>query len=403
MILEAANNQLKFNGNKVHTESYNLYIPSNLISEKRLDCDYYSPTFVRNQDSLLKSGFTIKTIGDLSEELSDGTHDTIELLGGYQERGIRYISSGEVANGFDAKGVFIPEKAHIRNKRSEVLPGDLLIAVRGSSSIGMSRIYPLDWPPANINTAVARIRFKDNSVYPYWVSIYLNSHVGRLIILRIANGVNQLNINMSELSSIDILLPPYDIQKAIGNKLRKAEQLKELSLRTWNNAIKEVEKGVGTTLDLNTFQEFSKKTINHKNYKCVSTNPVSIWNTVKNELGVQYYHPRRINAQNIASSTGKWEKLSNLAKRIKKNSSQENSGISDFIGLDAINSATGTIDIDSIDKNSDASPGAFFKQKDILFSRLRPYLNKVAIWPETWGNGCGSRGAIGLSSKRVSD
>lgn len=226
--LSASDKNLEFSGNKLIARTYADFIDPSLLSASRLDCDYYGPTFVANQARLESAPCALIKLRDLSTHASDGTHDTIEMLGGYQQQGIRFITSAEVVAGLAASPLFITEQAHRRNKRSEVLQGDLLVAVRGSTGVGTARVYRHD-APANINTAVARIRVTP-PIDPYWVATFFNSAVGRLSTLRIANGVNQLNLNMEETGDLEVPIPTEPIQRAIGNKLRKAERLREAAV-----------------------------------------------------------------------------------------------------------------------------------------------------------------------------
>lgn len=251
MAMMQQDEQIRFTGNKVAVNGYYTFLRPNSIDANRLDCDFYAPVFLENERRLQQSYHACSTLRSIALALSDGTHETIEKLGGYRKTGYRLITSGEVANGFDSSGICISDEAHRRNKRSEVLPGDLLIAVRGSSSIGISSIYPNNEPVANINTAVVRIRLSPE-VDPYWVKIFLNSYVGRMSTLRVANGVNQLNMNMEEVGAIRILLPPLSVQHAIGNKARACEHI-----RTEVRAlIEEVKQAIEALIDKKLNEDF---------------------------------------------------------------------------------------------------------------------------------------------------
>ena len=89
-------------------------------------------------------------------------------------------------------------------------------------------MFPDGLGRANINTAVARLRFK-SGVDASWVALFLNSRPGRLSTLRIANGVNQLNLNMEETADLKVPLPSLDVQIESGEKLRRAEAFEFLA------------------------------------------------------------------------------------------------------------------------------------------------------------------------------
>lgn len=384
--------RLKFVGNKVTSTSYSSFVDLDVLSTYRLDCDFYGPTFADNELRQVRSSHPRVSLQDLattlpdgSVALSDGTHDTIERLGGYLDSGYRLITSGEVANGFDSPGVYISEDAHRRNRRSEVRSGDLLVAVRGSTSVGTARLYPTGMPIANMNTATARVRLTDK-VDSHWVVAFLNSYVGRINSLRLANGVNQLNMNMEELAALPILTPPMALQRAIGNKMRKAERLRAAARQSWQFAVQSLEEVLGVDLSLDQFSQFSQESIFSAEYQCRSIQPAISYANVRDELGAQYFHPRRVHARLVASRTTRSDSLANVATRIHRGAEAENG----FVGLDAIDSTTGVVDPSAVGGKGEETGCSRFKPRDILFSRLRPYLNKVTIWPSHFGNGRGS-------------
>src|SRR5262249_6547223 len=140
-----------------------------------------------------------------------------------------FIRSGNIQDlHFDHSSiVFISETVHQRMRNSEVLPGDALLAIVGAS-IGRVTLAPLCLKKANINQAVARIRPLDQLDAAFLV-IYLSSEVAQAKIRRAQGGVARDNLDLFQVR--DLLVPAIgqQLQRAIGNKLRKADRLRELA------------------------------------------------------------------------------------------------------------------------------------------------------------------------------
>src|SRR5262249_35300362 len=95
----------------------------------------------------------------------------------------------------------------------------------------------------------------------------------------------------------------------------------------------------------------------------------------------------RIHAQQLVENSNAWEKLKNVATRQRKRRQRGYAKPRRMVGLDQIDSRVGVIS-DGDGEWEDHS--ASFRPNSILFSRLRPNLNKVTIWPDNWGTGGGS-------------
>jgi restriction endonuclease S subunit len=360
---------LEFDGNKIKTDRYESFIQHSLLSSLRLDCDYYSPTFVNNDIRIRKGNGDMKTLAEITTALSDGTHDTIEKLGGYLESGVRYITSNEIVSGISATGLYISPEAHKRNKRSEVLPSDILMAVRGSTSVGSATVYPEHFPVANINTAVARLRL-NKDIDPYWIVAFLNSLPGRLNTLRIANGVNQLNMNMEEVGNIAVLLPKPQIQRAIGNKIRKAERLKEQS------------KEIKFRAD-NKISSLFKCTIDHSEglYSWVEEATLS-----SARIDSWFYRPLYLTMTKQLSGRDDLISVSKVCKIVREEGIKyhlDDTKPLYYIEIGDINIATGEIVPQVINRNNLPSRARFsVKGGDILVSTVRPNLKSLALIPD---------------------
>jgi type I restriction enzyme S subunit len=111
---------------------------------------------------------------------------------------------------------------------------------------------------------------------------------------------------------------------------------------------------------------------------------------IDNAIAAQFFHPERVKALvKIENSGIITKKFSDVANRKSERANAQNLSESyPYIGLSDIDSYTGFITPSSLEDIKGTC--ALFHTGDILYSKLRPYLNKVAICPDSIKNGVGS-------------
>ena len=146
-----------------------------------------------------------------------------------RENGIAFIRSGDYSedNVIDFSSTnYITTVVHNGVMlSSKIKKGDLLIAIVGAT-IGKVGIYNYD-EEANINQAICAIRLKEQFI-PEFVHIYLLTTLGQKILDRLKRPVARANINLEEISSIQIPQVSSTIQKEIVdfyyNKINEKQQ-----------------------------------------------------------------------------------------------------------------------------------------------------------------------------------
>jgi restriction endonuclease S subunit len=192
---------------------------------KRRDVSYYHPKYFKASEELERSPWEIRTLGEISESIKDGPGGWVFHASQYVQEGIpmlRVLNIREEGLSLDNL-VFITEETHKKLKRSAVLPGDVLLSMRGT--IGLATVCPGAISEANINAALARIRLKKD-VNPYYVAAFLNSKLGRAQTERGGFKAVQSDLNLSIIKSIRIPIPPGKIQDQIADIMDAAYRLK---------------------------------------------------------------------------------------------------------------------------------------------------------------------------------
>lgn len=216
--------------------------------ETRFD-PYYSQGYFKEAFSALYRGnYPIFSIKSLSKLITSGITPKSggEAYTNDKETGIPFIRSGNIdINGdFDFEDLLYikPEIHETVMKSSQVYKNDLMIAIVGAT-IGQVGIF-LDEREANINQAIALVRLKEGNDIQY-IKELIKSRVGQLSLNRLKRPVARANINLEEISTIKIPLPPLAKQQEIANHIysirQQAKQLQEEGKTILENAKKEVE------------------------------------------------------------------------------------------------------------------------------------------------------------------
>ena len=188
---------------------------------------------LKNITKLITSGITPKSGGDAYTE--------------DKEIGVPFVRSGNISIegelDFDDLLYLKPEIHETLMRSSQLQKNDILIAIVGAT-IGQVGIYPYDGG-ANINQAIALVRLKDGYNVQF-IKELIKSSIGQLSLNRLKRPVARANINLEEISTIKVVLPPLDKQQEIADHIadirKKAKSLQDEGKRILESAKQEVER-----------------------------------------------------------------------------------------------------------------------------------------------------------------
>ncbi len=210
--------------------SYSIIQKSQLEGGLRLDAEYYQPEFlsliskIKNQKS--------KFLGDIGEVV----YGTTPSGGVFEEKGIPFIRSQNfsllnISNDF----VFCPEDFHKQNKKSKVIPGDILFAAVGAT-IGQLAIVQDEIKEANINQNIAAVKIKDKKFNPYFVGLFFASYFGQLQIERLVTGNAQFYLNTEQIKNFIIPSINKEEQDKIAKIFKNIPKELEISRNLYSQA-----------------------------------------------------------------------------------------------------------------------------------------------------------------------
>lgn len=201
-------------------------------SADRLDAMFYAPIYraTANKVESVSCGKTFEDIRGNNRPIVYGVLKPEPCKSGFpMVRNLDFSPPGIAVN----QVLRIPQSQNTKFKRSQLNPGDLLVTIGGY--VGTAAIVPSALAGGNINQHIARVSVDATKADAYFLWAYIECHYGRRLMERWVSGTAQPGVNIGDLRRINVPYPDLAIQRAIGNKVRKAERLRELAVY-WKQA-----------------------------------------------------------------------------------------------------------------------------------------------------------------------
>lgn len=214
-----------------------VWISEKLI-EDRFDANPFKVQYIED-DIKDTEVYRCRIINDILRSKKDLTGGATPLGASYLDKGIRFIRTQDVDyNWINVdESVYISDEDDKKLKRSSLEVDDILLTITGVN-FGKSAPVRRECLPANISQHSVRMHFK-NEIDPYYVSTFLNSIYGQKQIMKKSVGATRPAIDYPNIKNIKVACPTYEIQKYIGDKVRKAEELRKEAKKLENEAYKE--------------------------------------------------------------------------------------------------------------------------------------------------------------------
>ena len=167
-------------------------------------------------------------LGDLTSVITKGTSPS-NIGESFTNKGIRYIRSEMITqiNYISEHGsLYISKETHDKLKRSQLKAGDILFSMAGIY-LGKTAILRECDVPANTNQAVAIIRLNGDLCNKEYLYYFLNQEEVVRYVNQISGQAAQPNINLKQISNIEIDIPNKNIQYCIATILSRYDSLIE--------------------------------------------------------------------------------------------------------------------------------------------------------------------------------
>ena len=241
-------------------------------------------------------------------------------------------------------------------KRHDLLTGRV-------GGLGAVAEYESDMP-ASFSDNVLRIRPKEqNKARSAFVAEYLNSSIGNTQLLRGSRGSLQKVITQSSLGSI--VVPSLgELETEITSAMNTARVEYKTMLTEADALLMDIDDFVLTRLGI-TMPMYEPK-------RAFAIHASQLGSQY--QFGSNHYHPERINALSTLHAASHNLTVSRLADVVRFERNQLKKPVANYLSLAHVQSHTGEL----TDATDTASGNCVtFQTDNVLFARLRPYLNKV--------------------------
>ena len=230
------------------------------LIDKRIDAHFYSIKYMQYYNKLMKCKIKKMSLYNICSRMNSGPFGSALLASQYVDKGVAFIrplNCKDYIVDIDNDVVFISKEDSERLKSSKFSSGDLIFTKIGN--VGDVAIIPQKIFECNISGNLMGVKVKNN-IDNYYVLTFLKSIYGQNQIWQGMMNSAMPKIDMDTLKSIVIPIPSPEIQKYIGDKVRKAEELREEAKRLKKDA----EEILNRELNLNKLEESLKSSINSK-------------------------------------------------------------------------------------------------------------------------------------------
>jgi len=307
-------------------------------------------------------GDKLKKISDVADVVCGPFGSAIKNTD-YQESGIPLVRITNISKdgymNYDDL-IFVSEELGNSLSRTQVSSGDIVVSQRGS--LGQCAIVDEAFPKMNISANIIAIK-NLCGVSATFLHDYFLSTVGQTLLERSVSGQVQQKITTQDIA--DLLIPTDTEEERLTSLINKAYESYKSKLQKADELLTGMSSYILSTLNIPPIRFDSQLCCKIKVSDLISDKTFS----------AEYYHPERMTAiSNMKDACGSnVRKLINIVDFRRDIISCNESSLK-YLGLAGVESHTG--ELSGVEE--DAAGQAFkYEIGDVLYGRLRPYLNKV--------------------------
>ena len=208
---------------------------SDVKSAHRADPEYFQPKYKKIEEKLVKTfdakkikylDFIKVTTGQYSEEYTT------------KDQGKPYIRGTDLTKGTVNLDnlVYIEPQRQIPSKKAK--EGDVVVTRVGT--IGISARLPKEVEGGTISDNLIRLRFPEETLNSYYVSLFFNT-IGSQLMIRESRGSVQARLNQETLKEIVLPILPKSTQQKVADLVHQSHQARKKEKYLLEKAKREVE------------------------------------------------------------------------------------------------------------------------------------------------------------------
>lgn len=337
-----------------------------LLAAQRFDVDYFRPEFTE-LDDMLDTLTNVKSLGKLAD-VKYGFMPTEDYA--TPETGIPLI---RVTNILPNGTIDMSDVKYVRSTSSglqdKLVEEKDILMVQCGNTTGKVALVPRELTGHAYASFCFRIRPISNEVTAEYLCAVLQSSIGfRQVWRSITYATVRPNTTKPYTEAIKIPVPPPAIQNRIARVMQEAYATRGTKLAEAESSAQEIERYVLAMLGINLANIESKR---------VAIKPISALAGRRFDFGAVVTLSEVNHGLSDAVVLG--DVVQPVMERITPKDACPDDDIS-YVGLGNIKSNTGELVNFALSKGNEIlSSSPTFKKGDILFGRMRPYLNKVWI------------------------
>lgn len=202
-----------------------VWVKEKSIDSKWIVAEFYKPLFLeilnKTKENIINS-FKFSEVANINRVTGFEVEKFLELV----DKGIPYLRVTNVTECFiDFNNMnYIPQHVHKKFSKSQFKKGDIALTITGR--VGTAAIITDD-SDYNACQDVVKVSLKNDNIDPYYLTVYLNSKYNYHLLNRFHSGGSRPRTLINNVREVVIPIPSPEIQKYIGDKVRKAEELRE--------------------------------------------------------------------------------------------------------------------------------------------------------------------------------
>lgn len=224
-----------------------IYIGAENIDEDRIDGEFYNYKYLENEIKLKKSGIKIKVLNDVIERMNSpigwqGIPSSSYLPHGLGVPLIRVQNVSDLI--LDEESLIgVEESIYDEQPAIQAQANDIIITRVGT--IGRVCRIPEKINRIAMGQNLTRIKLNETLVESGFMLAYMSSKFCQIQMERYAYGGVQASLTNKNIKQLLVPIPSPEIQKYIGDKVRKAEELREEAKRLKKEAEEIIYKKLG--------------------------------------------------------------------------------------------------------------------------------------------------------------
>lgn len=345
------------------------------IIDRRINSEYYDVSNL-SQSEKLSSMEHISKYFDLSKKRFDPNK--------YKKQTFKYIDISNVDINTGKYEISVIDKFEAPSRaRKKVDKGDILISTVRPNRNAVAIISEND-EGLVASTGFAVLLSKDNIDRYYSFAALKNQFTIKQLIRKASGGMYPA-IAEEEVMSLKIPIPSPEIQKYIGDKVRRAEELREEAIT--------LQKDIDILLEVDMLLEETDRINNIFHSKVNWTNEINIVDRIDPNF---YQKKYRTTIEKLGDNIVELGELVKISKR-----RYQTGDINKYIEISSINNSFGTIDeVEELrPEEIPTSAKHQVKEGDILVSLVRPTRKAISIVTKEYDNAICTGGFAVLQSK----